>query len=238
MTEPVSIITSRYAALITVIILIGCILNIIRISLWKRTTTLGRIILLLTTIIAATTILIQLPVITTLLSPIPLAPHIDGSTTLAKLVAATPAPYLRGLTLVTDDQKTLHFLIPSHFSAIGTYIPASRSIWLDKSQEFDGVWLHEIGHHLWYYHLTDAERATFTTLHTTAPPTNYSTTSVEEDFAESFSVYNGAMDGMLDSPRWHFINNVTTRQIYLEDRTRRTIIIDVPEHFNHTVIIT
>lgn len=217
MAELANIILTRYVSLAAIIILSICILNILRISLRQKTTTLGKTILILTTIIAAVAITIQLPVVTTLLTPIPRTPHIDGSTTLARLVADTPTPYLKGLNIVTDEPYTIH-LIPERFSAIGTYIPASRTIWIDKNTEFDGVWLHEIGHHLWYYHLTDTERTTFTTLHPTSPPTNYSTTSVEEDFAESFAIYNGAMDGMLDSPRWHFINNVTTHIIARDSR--------------------
>ena len=60
------------------------------------------------------------------------------------------------------------------------------------------IWWHELGHHIWFWHMSDQERQAFEGIHARDwlrveheefPyfPTNYSKTNVREDFAESFS---------------------------------------------------
>ena len=89
---------------------------------------------------------------------------------------------------------------------VGEYNGAFRTIVIELQEEdveqslwsVESTYWHELGHHLWYWFLTDDERAVWAGIYDKDYyiwsnegfpyfPTDYASTSAKEDFAESFS---------------------------------------------------
>lgn len=210
MAEPSVVLFSRWLAVFVILLLTSCIVIIFYALFALRMRWRARWVLLITFAVALFSISTQFPAASLLFTGEEFSPTIRGDSTLAGFVADTPQKFLVGVHLITYE-PTFPFLTALPSAPIGTYQYASRSIWIDKESADPGVWIHEVGHHVWYYHLTDDERTTFSSFHNESQPTNYSSKNIQEDFAESFAIYFGVKDGMLNSERWHFINTVTTR---------------------------
>ena len=102
--------------------------------------------------------------------------------------------------------------------AVGMYTPLTKKIYIPLNgnitsvQQLESVWIHELGHHVWFYLLTTEERQSFIELHdldmdqietnkltnetnittnltTIGLPSEYAEKSIEEDFADSFQRY-------------------------------------------------
>lgn len=108
------------------------------------------------------------------------------------VLQGTDPKLLKGVTKIS---------VPVSFRNVraeGVYRRASRDIRLSDTAS-EGVFSHELHHHIWYEFLTDELRAHYVQIHAeSSSPTVYGRDDVEEDFADSGALF--AM-GMLQDPR-------------------------------------
>ena len=96
----------------------------------------------------------------------------------------------------------------SDYDTVGSYLPVYRVVNLAEGSDA-GVLAHEVGHHVWFYHLGRVQRERFAVLFERGDhPTSYAASSVEEDFAESFELYALNQGRFLDDDRREFVEQV------------------------------
>lgn len=98
---------------------------------------------------------------------------------------------LRSVSIISP-QLYLDVFALSLTNSLGVYVAPTRSIYISEYTS-PYPWRHELGHHLWYYHLTNQERDSFISLHerdinVNFFPSAYAMTDAGEDFAESFQM--------------------------------------------------
>ncbi len=102
-------------------------------------------------------------------------------------------------------------ILPSKLTnpkSIGSYSPAIRVIVL-KDSATQEVLAHELGHHIWFFHLGRVDRENYKTIYQSGNhPTEYASTSKEEDFAESFELYALGYEKYLSDNRLKFMEEV------------------------------
>jgi len=114
-----------------------------------------------------------------------------------------PQEYIVGLNKVYFTENSDSFVLRMRMllstqKATGAYNPALRTITIDLGEvahdlpTFNEVAWHEVGHHVWYALLNDAQRSEFIAIHNTGVgfPTQYAKQSIDEDFAESFMAHH------------------------------------------------
>lgn len=125
-------------------------------------------------------------------------------------VYATNPLFLDKLRLADyGDSYTSHLLFDVfNENATGVYVEFTRAIYIEPCEFSKYVWLHELGHHVWFNLISSEDRNEWRRLHDseiklydaykinsslTFPkvgfPTEYSLVNAEEDFAESFAYY-------------------------------------------------
>jgi len=122
--------------------------------------------------------------------------------------------HLRAVDFTTHPINPEYYAWRAKSEAVGLYTPLTRTIFIpvdgriETYSDFDIIWWHELGHHVWYYHMSAEQRDRFTKSHEESIAAYYSTsfnvtesqfkygfvsdyahTSISEDFAESFSYY-------------------------------------------------
>jgi hypothetical protein len=130
-------------------------------------------------------------------------------------VAGTATPFLDQLRLVSVEDPQTFALLGGDKRTVGNYRALDRSIHIMNTAVIPEVWFHELGHAVWFYQMTDAQRNTFDeihelTMHTNGTfPSTYARTNAREDWAESFSIYVvSANGGGLDIHRRFLVENV------------------------------
>jgi hypothetical protein len=103
----------------------------------------------------------------------------------------------------------------------GSYRALDRSIRLKSDRVGKQLWLHELGHHVWFYLASSSQRLSFDNVHEVTLlnrtdlhfPSEYAGKNSREDFAESFSIYAGSLNGALklDASRRFLVENVIRR---------------------------
>ena len=81
----------------------------------------------------------------------------------------------------------------------GVFVPSESTVYLKSLPLEKPLLLHEVGHCVWCYHLTNEQKEEYNTLWTiensgSCLPSQYSYTSEEEGFAEAFRIYFGGKE--------------------------------------------
>jgi len=106
----------------------------------------------------------------------------------AAYILQTNSAMIDGLKKVEFGMSRPHFYV-KRTNASGIYYPLLREIQM-KSGSGISTWYHELGHHVWYHHFNSDQRARWNLLWLAGNhPTEYAETDVEEDFADSFTIF-------------------------------------------------
>ena len=167
--------------------------------------------------LAGFAILLMLPTAWLAVFPNPPLSITDSTGEIIHDLQGTPNELTTGLALVTNTQTlTTFFRNAADENSIGTYSQMDRTIYLKPGYGTTDTWWHELGHHIYYYRLTDAQRDDWGHIHAAGgEPTDYAYTSAAEDFAESYSIAAFNISAV-DSPRQSFLRAVAAQTHVLQ----------------------
>jgi hypothetical protein len=135
-------------------------------------------------------------------------PMITGhSFDIAQSMTTIDPQFFYGVQSITTSRHVRGLLMQSRD---GDYSPVDRTIWVTSDAgpgELREILVHEVHHDVWYYKMTDYERAEWQHIHETVPSsTAYGRTTVHEDFADSGMLYP-----QIDETRRAFLDKLYCR---------------------------
>ncbi len=120
-------------------------------------------------------------------------------------------PYLNYLE---NQYKTHPDYGGMYFHDIGRLVLDKTNVHFEKYPGFKKrAFLHEIGHHQWWYHITTNDRKEFTEIWKSEKVTDYAHVNFGEGFAEAYAEYRyGTLDATEFPDTYHLLNEIFERR--------------------------